>query len=234
VARGSKFFAAAISALLLAAALGACGGGDDSTSGTAASGDRATGPTSKTGSTGPTSRGGASNNGSQGEQSGGQPEGGNAADFTPKQHQDSGGGAAQYQVKGGDNSVQEFGQEAGGSDFETAAAALHNFLDARAEGNWAAACQYMAKSTVESFEQLAARTKSSDTSCGAILAQITNPAAKQSMVEEAAKADIGSLRTEGDQAFLIYTAGSKTILAMPMANEGGQWKVASLAGTPLN
>jgi len=226
--------AATFIALLLAAALGACGGGDDSTSGTAASQAQATGPTSKTGSTGPASKGGASNTGSQGKQAEDQPEGGNAAEFTPKQHQDNGGGAAQYQVKGGDNSVQEFGQEAGGADFEAAATALHNFLDARAEGNWAAACQYMSKSTVESFERLAAQSKSSDMSCGAILAQITNPAAKQSLVEEAAKADIGSLRTEGDRAFLIYTAGGKTILAMSMANEGGQWKVAGLVGTPLN
>lgn len=234
MARGSKFFAAAFSALLLAAALGACGGGDDSTSGTEASRDQATGPTSKPGSTGPTSRGGASNTGSQGKQGEDRSEGGNAADFTPKQHHDSGGGAAQYQVKGGDNSVQEFGEEAGSSDFEAAATVLHAFLDARAEGNWAAACQYMAKSTVESLEQLAARAKSSDESCGAILARISNPAAKQALVEEAAQADVGSLRTEGGQAFLIYTAGKKTILAMSMADEGGQWKVASLAGTPLN
>jgi hypothetical protein len=152
----------------------------------------------------------------------------------PKQHQDSGGGAAQYRVKGGDNSVQGFGQEAGRSDFEAAATALHDFLDARAEGNWAAACQYMSKSAVESLEQLAAQTKSPDESCGAILAKITNPAAKQLMVEEAAKADVGSLRAEGDRAFLVYTVGGKTILAMPMANEGGQWKVAGLASTPLN
>jgi hypothetical protein len=221
-------------ALLLAAALGACGGGEDSTSGTAASqGQGQGGTSSKTGSTGSAAKKGASNGGSQGKQGRSQP-GGNAAGFTPKQHQDSGGGAAQYQVKGGDNSVQEFGQEAGTSEFEAAATALHDFLDARAEGNWAAACQYMSKSTTESLAQLAARTKSSDKSCAAILAQITNPAAKQSMVEEAARADIGSLRTEGDRAFLIYTAGSKTIFAMPMANEGGKWKVASLAGTPLN
>lgn len=228
--------AATFVALLLAGALGACGGGDDSTSGTAASQEKDQGTQFSSGfPKASTAKNGASGAGSQASrESNGQSAGGNAADFTPKQHQDKGGGAAQYQVKGGDNSVQEFGQEAGGSDFEAAATALHNFLDARAEGNWAAACQYMSKSTVESFEQLAAQTKSSDKSCGAILAQITNPAAKQSMVEEAVKADIGSMRTEGDRAFLIYTAGGKTVLAVSMANEGGQWKVASLAGTPLN
>jgi hypothetical protein len=228
--------AATFVALFFAVALVACGGGEDSTSGTAASqGQGQGGTSSKTGSTGSTSKNGASNGGSRSKSSGAQGGGGSAAAFTPKEHRDSGGGAAQYQVKGGDNSVQEFGQEAGASEFEAAATALHNFLDARAEGNWAAACQYLSKSTTESFEQLAAQAKSiEDKSCGAILGKLTNPAAKQAMAEEAAKADIGSLRIEGDQAFLIYTAGSKTILAVPMANEGGKWKVASLAGTPLN
>jgi hypothetical protein len=59
-------------------------------------------------------------------------------------------------------------------------------------------------------------------------------AAKKSMKEEAQKADVGSLRTEGDRAFVIYQGIGGTILAMPMANEEGAWKVASLAGTPLN
>jgi len=54
------------------------------------------------------------------------------------------------------------------------------------------------------------------------------------MKEEAQKADLGSLRIEGDRAFVIYSGPGKTILAMPMANEEGAWKVASLAGTPLN
>jgi hypothetical protein len=54
------------------------------------------------------------------------------------------------------------------------------------------------------------------------------------MKAEAEKANIGSLRIEGEQAFVIYTGIDGTVLAMPMANEGGDWKVASLAGTPLS
>lgn len=54
------------------------------------------------------------------------------------------------------------------------------------------------------------------------------------MKAEAEKADIGSLRAEEEQVFLIYKGLDGTIMAMPMANEGGDWKVASLAGTPLN
>ena len=54
------------------------------------------------------------------------------------------------------------------------------------------------------------------------------------MKAEAEKADVRSLRSEGERAFVIYTGIRGTVLAMPMANEGGDWKVASLSGTPLD
>ncbi len=93
----------------------------------------------------------------------------------------------------------------------------------------------MSKSVIESFEQLAARAKQAgNPSCASILEQLTNPAAGQAMKEEAAQANVASLRIEGERAFLIYTGTGKTVIAMPMASEGGAWKVASLAGTPLS
>jgi hypothetical protein len=158
-----------------------------------------------------------------------------AAEFVPKHHQDAGGGSKQYVTKGGDNSVQEYGKEADSQEFNAAAVSLHDFLDARAEGNWAAACDYMAKSVVESFEKLAAQAKQiEDKSCAGILEKLTNPAAKAELKKEAEKADVGSLRTEGDRSFVIYTGLEGAVLAIPMTNEGGKWKVASIAGTPLN
>jgi hypothetical protein len=225
---------AALVALLLLAGLVGCGGGEgsDSTAAQAGGGSgesNASGGTAKQGS----AKGdGEGQSGSSGEQV---RDPGDASEFKPKQHSDSGGGAEQFRVKGGDNSVQEFGEEADTSEFEAAATVLHNFLDARAEGNWAAVCQYLSKATIESFEQLASRSKQGgNTSCGAILAGITNPNAQAALKAEAEKADIGSLRTEGGQAFLIYTGTEGTILAIPMADEVGTWKVAGLAGTPLN
>lgn len=230
---GSKTFVAACVALLLALGLVACGG--DSSDSTATKAD---GQSQASAPSGDASQGG---DGSQGD-SGGQEEAGSdsssapgASDFVPKQHNDSGGGSGQVKVKGGDNSVQEFGEEGDASELDAAAAVLHNFLDARAEGNWAAACGYMSKDMIESFEKLASQSKEGgDTSCGALLEKLVNPAAESVMKAEAEKADVRSLRTEGEQAFVIYTATKGTILAMPMANEGGEWKVASLAGTPLN
>ncbi len=232
---------AAIAALLLAAGLVACGGGDSSNStaaeasGQGSSGSKSNGGASKQGNEAKSGGEGKSEGSAGREESGSSSSDGSASDFVPKHHKDSGGGSQQYKVKGGDNSVQEFGGEANTSELDAAATALHNFLDARAEGNWAAACDYMSKSVIESFEQLATQAKQAKApSCGEVLEKLTNPTAKDLMKAEAAKADVGSLRIEGERAFLIYTGIDGTVLAMPMANEGGAWKVTSLAGTPLS
>jgi hypothetical protein len=238
VRRASKTLTAALIALLLAFGVAACGGGDDSDSTTEASGqqqsqaDSASEGGDQSQESGPEQGDSSSGDSADGDSQSG---GGDASDFVPKTHNDSGGGAEQFKVKGGDNSVQEFGEEAEPEEFDEAAVALHNFLDARAEGNWAAACQYMASSVIESFEKLAAQAKQiEDKSCGGILEKLTNPAAAQSLKEEAAKANVGSLRIEDERAFVIYTGIDGTIMAMPMADEDGDWKVASLAGTALS
>lgn len=162
-------------------------------------------------------------------------EGKSASDFVPKQHSDSGGGSQELRVKGGDNSIQEFGEEADESEFEEAATALHNFLDARAEGNWAAVCEYMSSSQIKSFEQLAQRIDDGEAlSCAETLERMTNPAAQQELTEEAKQADVRSLRYEGERGFIIYTGLDETVIAIAMENENGRWKVAGLAGVPIS
>lgn len=232
-----KTLVAALAALLLATGLAACGGGDSSSSTAAETG--AQGQSEGKSSDAAAKQGGATDNGDEGKSGSGGGEqgsgGSGASSFVPKHHHDSGGGSEQFKVKGGDNSVQEFGAEADTSELDAAATALHDFLDARAEGNWAAACHYMSKSVTESFEKVAAQGGAKGgTSCAATLEKLINPDAKELMKAEAAKADVGSLRIEGEHAFVIYTGTEGTVLAMPMANEGGAWKVASLAGTPLS
>jgi hypothetical protein len=237
---GTRPVAALVAAAFAALLLAACGGGSSSsTSGSTSTGSTGAGTASTQREEGTATTGGASKksgSGGNGGKSSAAAEAKEASEFVPRHHHDSGGGATQFKVKGGDNSVQEFGSEADTSELDKAATALHNFLDARAEGDWAAACSYMSKSIVESFEKLASQSKQlGNASCAEILGKLTNPAAKKELLAEAAKADAGSLRIEGGRAFVIYTGtDKKTFLAMPMAKEGGSWKVASLAGTPLN
>lgn len=214
---GTKTLIAAAAALLLAVGLAACGsGGDSSSTATEATAQEHSGSQS-----GATAQSGSS--------------GGSSGNFAPEHHSDSGGGSQQFKVKGGDNSVQEFGSEADTSERDAAAVVLHNFLDARAAGDWPAACSYMTRSTIKSFEELGAQSKRiEDTSCPGVLEKLTSLAVKKAMRDEADQADVGSLRIEGDRGFIIYRGPDNTVLAMPMANEDGVWKVTSLAGTPLS
>jgi hypothetical protein len=232
---GSKTLLAAILALLLGAGFVACGDEDDSgTTGAAQTAPAETrgGDDGAAGGGEDRPKAGNSEDGSGGDDRGDDSFSDASDDFAPEQHDDSGGGSEQFRVKGGDNSVQEFGEEAGASERDKAAAALHNFLDARAQGAWAAACDYLASSISSSLQQLAGQGKAP--SCPVLLESLTNPGAKELLVEEAEQADVGSLRFEGDRAFIIYRGTENTIYAMSMVEEDGEWKVASLAGTPLN
>jgi hypothetical protein len=216
--------------LLLSATLAACGGGDSSSSTTTATEATAKGQ-AEGGSSATASKPAGKSGGSK---AGGQSKESSSSEFAPKHHEDSGGGSKQFRVKGGDNSIQEFGGEGNSSEFEAAAAVFHDFLDARADGDWAAACGYMSKRVIESFNEMTSQSNpSKKLGCAKILEVLINPAAKQLMKTEAAKADVGSLRTEGEHGFLLYTTPGSGAQAMPMENEGGTWKVASIAGTPL-
>jgi hypothetical protein len=224
--------AAALAVLLLAIALSACGGGDSSsttTTATEAAGKSQAQSKPDAAASKPAGKPAGPKSGGQSE-----PKESSSTKFVPKHHEDTGGGSKQFRVKGGDNSIQEYGDEEGGSEFEAAAAALHDFLDARAAGDWPAACEYMSKRVIESFNEMSSQSNpGKKLGCAKILEVLINPAAKQLMKKEAAKADVGSLRVEGKQGFLLYTAPGSGAQAMPMENEGGTWKVASIAGTPL-
>ena len=162
---------------------------------------------------------------------------GDLGNFTPKQHDDSGGGARQFRVQGGDNSVQDFGREAGGSDFEQASAALHNFLDARAVGDWTAACSFLAEDIFKSLEQLAAR-EGEPVDCADALGNLTPPSEVTApdglLFREAKAADVGSVRIEGSRAFVLYRGLEDSVMAISMTKEDGRWKVASLGAVPLS
>ena len=149
--------------------------------------------------------------------------------FDSGQPRDSGGGAEQFIVPGADNTIQEFGSEATGSESEEIATALHNFLDARARGNWHAACAYLAPSTVRSYEKLLAKSsKIKDKNCAGVLEAITSPATVGKLREEAAAVDVGSVRVKGRQAFAIYTGPGGAVVAVSVLNENGVWRVGSI------
>lgn len=220
-----------LAVLLLVLGVVACGGGDDS--------DSTTTQAAQQGANGGESSGNGQNQGAGKQQGsgGGKSGAGNepSGEFEPKQYDDSGGGAGQFESEGGDNSIPEFGREASGSEFEQAATALHNFLDARAVGDWGAACGFMAKSVVEGLEKLAAQSQQVKAKgCAAILRKLSTSAAAELTRPEANSADVGSVRVKGKTGFVIYRDDEGNALAIAIAKDGGTWKIAGLAGTPVN
>jgi hypothetical protein len=213
---GIRPIAAFVAAVLAAAVLAACGGSGSSSS-TASSNTTAAQEGSKD-----------SAGESQGSKSSGKP--GDVA--TPLKV--SGGGSEQFRSKGGDNSIQEFGEESDESELQEAAEAVHGFFVTRAEGDWSEACAYLSKAMTEQLKQLAASsTELEDKSCAPFLEAFTSHLS-DSTWREVTTMDAGSLRHEGKQGFLIYYGAGKTVYAMPLGLEDGKWKVGALSGDPLN
>jgi hypothetical protein len=229
----SKPFVALLAAVIVAALLTACGGSDSTSSGSST----ATVSTPQNGSSGSSQQGNSRHeqgNGSQGGnggQGGGHQQGGSSAAAAPLQV--SGGGSGQYRTKGGDNSIQNFGEESGESELREAAEALHAFYVARAEEEWSRACSYLSKTVSKQLEQLAAQSPQlRGKGCAAVLKAFTQPLPAATR-RETTEVDAGSLRVEGERSFLIYTGAEGTAYAMPMQLEGGTWKAGLLSPTPL-
>ena len=161
-----------------------------------------------------------------------------ASKFVPRQHKDAGGGAAQFIGKTGDNSIQEFGEEASGPDLDEAAATLHNYYDAYAAGNIAAVCSHLSADVIESLETFERNSHNpDDIGCMQILTLEPASAMSERQIfwkEDAAAINVESLRMEGDRGFLIYRGLDNEIFTMNMAKENGRWKVGSLQGLKIS
>jgi hypothetical protein len=243
--------AVGLSAAALALGLASCGGDEDSTSGTSSS--TSTNPpaassspaTSGSGSGSDADSGSgakpASNGDSRQKTSAGplkgvdmnttpQEEREEASRFVPKHHTDTGGGSAQFRVReGADNSIQDFGDEITGSEFEEASTVLHNYLDAQAAGNWAAACATYSERMMKLIEQLGKATTNEDSGCAGILGGLSRYPEVDALREaEASHADAISLRAEDDRGFLIFRGFEDDVYFIQMDKDDGKWKVGAM------
>lgn len=233
---GTRLWAALLAAALAAALLSACGDSDDSTSAestvTEAQAEAKKGAgeaKEQQDAEGKDSTQKQSNGGdSQSSESSGGSDG-NVE--TPLKV--SGGGSGQFRAKGGDNSVQNYGDEGDESELEEVAGIVHSFYVARAEEKWEEACSYLAKSNVEQLEQLASQSPQfKGKGCAPILKAFTRPV-PASVSREITTVDAGSFRHDDEQGFLIYRGAENTIYAMPLRNEDGVWQVAALSGSAI-
>jgi predicted small secreted protein len=244
---GTRPLVALVFVVLAAALLAACGGSGSDASSTASSlttTDVSAGAGSQEGS----SQSAPQKSGSQGQSNGQEQNGGQSKQVQAQQASGgsrarksvetplkvSGGGSGQFRTKGGDNSIQEFGDESDESELQEAAEVVHGFYVSRAAEEWDKACSYLAKPNVEQLEKLANQSAQSEgADCATVLKAFTQPL-PAAVEREITTVDAGSLRHEGEQGFLIYFGPGHVKYAMPLRDEGGSWKVAALSGTTLS
>ena len=122
---------------------------------------------------------------------------------------DDGGGSAEepsasFRTPGGDNSIQNYGDEADAAEREAAATVLAAYLDARAAGDWAGQCSYLSRIAKVPMEQYAERSpQTKGKGCAAALRALTGNAASANS-PSTRTGPIASLRVEGDTGFVLY------------------------------
>jgi hypothetical protein len=223
---------------LLALGLLACGEDDETTS-TASSNSSGTATRPEGDGTGQAK--GSQPSGSDGRKQAGTGRGGAdedsqaGASVDPAPLKVSGGGSDQFRVKGGDNSIQSWGEESDESQLEEAARAVHAFYVARANEEWAEACTYLASSMKEQLKQFAAQSDPQGSpDCATLLKALTRHPLPASVRRESTIVDAGSLRIDEDNSFLIYRGVDRTVFAMPVVEEDGAWKLTLISPTALS
>jgi hypothetical protein len=219
-----KIAAALLAAMLCAAALAACGGGDSSTA-----------TTTSGAVTQPTEAGGSGSQGGSSKESPG------SGERSPEEDSGAGGGSgssgeersSSFRTPGGDNSIQEYGSEADAEERAKATKTIATFYSASGGEDWAKVCGALSAKNVESMKQFAKRipnVKSAD--CPGVLAVLISGG--KGNPPERIKGGVVSLRVEGDIGFALFHGVNGKNYAFPLTLEEGEWKLTSLAPTPLS
>jgi hypothetical protein len=138
-------------------------------------------------------------------------------------------GSASFLVPGGDNSIQEFGEEADSAELEEAEEALGAYLEARANEDWAKSCGYLAEEALTPLEQLAkASPQLKGADCGQILAKLQ--ASTPTSEEPNPMTDgLAALRVEDDRGFALFHGAKGTDYFILLSKRDDGWAVAALA-----
>ncbi len=129
---------------------------------------------------------------------------------------------------GGDNSIQAFGVESDSAERVRAATTAASYLRALADGRWAEACSDFSAATRSRLGRFAQQGEGCAGAMGTFAGQLP-----RSALLSAAKIHVLSMRVQGDHAFLIYRDGEGTASELPLARNGGEWKVAAISAAAL-
>jgi hypothetical protein len=127
-------------------------------------------------------------------------------------------------------SIRSFGEEASGSEATEITFAMVQYLNARAQGDWATACARLYSVLRENLSNLAAKSEGPavrNGGCQGAYGKLMERGPNSASAEEA-KVDVASVRREGERAFVIYKTPATLSADLPMYLQQGVWTVGAL------
>jgi len=137
-------------------------------------------------------------------------------------------GSSSFRTPGGDNSIQDFGEEAEESEREAASAVVLAFMQARSDGDWDFVCLQLSSAALAQIDQLADRSSQlRGKDCADVLATLVGkaPAAARA---NTIRGGIDSLRFDGESGFALYHGSDGRDYYLPLVKEGESWRIGAL------
>jgi hypothetical protein len=134
--------------------------------------------------------------------------------------------------EGGERDVEEFGDEAQGSEKEAVLSAERGYLQAIATKRYDQACANLSRAVMFSMQHLTQST-GGNPGCPAILPKLLAAGAAGAAFERQLKGQVARVRVEGRQAFVVFHAPGARLWVMPMSREDGGWRAATISATVL-
>lgn len=131
----------------------------------------------------------------------------------------------QFIKPGGGNEIPEFGKEADAAEREAVSGIVEENMKARAAGDWAGQCSSLAASVIKALGKTASPLFG--TGCAKDLEAEAAGAPKYILANNMT-GPIAALRVKGKSGYALYHGTKGADYAMPMTNEGGDWKVGAL------
>lgn len=214
--------AAPVLTVCLAIAVAGCGSGSNSTS------------SSTTGAANQqtTSGGSEPRTTAQGPSQGGQAEKPEPSRGTGEEF---GKGDAYLAPKGGDNSIQTYGDEAGRADRADVTKAMFAYFRALAAQDYAKVCAGLSEKTREGIEQFM-KLQHKSGGCTSLLKTLLSISPGGTLeAKKAAEGSVGHVRIGEGNAFVLFTPAGGKPSYFVMKEENGQWKATGInSGSPLN
>ena len=135
------------------------------------------------------------------------------------------------QTAGAEQSIEGFGDEAGGSDRRAILVVERSYFAAVASKRYSLACSHLAGSVRRSLAKLVTDS-GQNASCPEILPMLLAPQA-YAAVRQQMHSEIEKVRKKDARVFVVFHAPGAHLYQLPLVNEGGRWKVRLLTASVL-